>query len=70
MATVKVRVDFCKGCQLCVAVCPKHLLQLSKRLNALGIEPVDVTGKPEECAGCGNCVMMCPEAAIEIKNGK
>ena len=68
MATVSVRVDFCKGCRLCVKVCPKHMLQLTKRLNAMGVQPVDVTGKADDCAGCMNCVLMCPEAAIEIEN--
>ena len=66
MPTVKVRADFCKGCRLCVKVCPRHLLELTTKLNALGIQPVEVTQLDKECSGCLSCVLMCPEAAIEI----
>lgn len=26
----------CKGCELCVAVCPKHILELGSEVNAKG----------------------------------
>jgi len=66
MAIVKIRADYCKGCQLCIEVCPKHLLAVTDVFNELGIQPVEVVGDADECSGCMSCVLMCPEAAIEI----
>jgi len=66
MPFVKVRTDRCKGCGLCIPVCPVHLLGLMEVLNELGVQPVGVVGDPSECTGCLNCATMCPEAAIEI----
>jgi len=66
MPFVKVNSDRCKGCQLCVAVCPRHLLAVANLLNEIGIQPVEVVGDPAECVGCMSCVLMCPDAAIEI----
>lgn len=68
MAKGKVTIDesYCKGCGLCVDVCPKQVLELSKtRLNSKGYricEPV----KPDECIGCINCAIMCPDSAIKV----
>ena len=66
MAIVKIRTEYCKGCQLCIEVCPKHLLAVADVLNELGVQPVEVVGDASECVGCMSCVLMCPEAAIEI----
>ncbi|RKX72652.1 ferredoxin [candidate division TA06 bacterium] len=56
-----VNTDFCKGCGLCVAFCPKKVLELDK-----------VTGKStpiriEDCIGCKTCENMCPDFAIAVE---
>jgi 2-oxoglutarate ferredoxin oxidoreductase subunit delta len=66
MPIVKVNSNRCKGCQLCIRVCPKHLLGVAQILNELGLQPVEVVGDASQCAGCMSCVLMCPDAAIEI----
>lgn len=66
MAKLKIHVDRCQGCQLCVRFCPKGLLQLTKETNAQGMHPVLFVDEERECRGCLNCVMMCPEVAIEV----
>lgn len=66
MPKVKIRTDYCKGCLLCVSVCPKHLLAPANAINEFGVQPVEVVGDPAECTGCMSCVLMCPDAAIEI----
>ncbi|MFC1452792.1 ferredoxin family protein [Verrucomicrobiota bacterium] len=62
-----VRIDRhrCKGCALCVAVCPRKILGISKTLNRKGYHHAEVL-KPEECVGCGQCAVICPDCAIEI----
>jgi 2-oxoglutarate ferredoxin oxidoreductase subunit delta len=62
----KISVDYkrCKGCFLCVSVCPKNALTPSKELGAKGYEIVHLDG--EKCIGCGSCYRMCPDYCIEI----
>ena len=65
---VTFKSDECKGCELCVAFCPKKLLTPDKStLNKSGIHPVMITDTTE-CVGCMNCVMMCPDAIITIES--
>ena len=41
---LEIAVDRCKGCGLCVDVCPKHVLALDESVvNALGYHPVRLT---------------------------
>ncbi len=55
----------CKGCGLCVSVCPKNVLQISEEINAKGYFPV-YQALPEDCNFCATCCMMCPDVAITI----
>jgi len=74
---IKIRKTFCKGCELCLTVCPRHVLKLSKDVNEHGF--YFAMPAKNTCAGCRQCAIICPEAAIEIykkvrgsqlKNGK
>lgn len=59
--------EVCKGCGLCVTVCPKNIVALDKeRLNSKGYNPAGVT-EIEKCIGCAFCAMICPDCAIEVK---
>ena len=59
--TVKVDESLCKGCALCIPVCPKGLLRIaSERFNARGVHPAEL------CTGCELCAVACPEAAITV----
>lgn len=55
----------CKGCGLCVAVCPKNVLEMSENVNAMGYFPV-CQARPEDCIFCTLCCMMCPDVAITV----
>lgn len=67
MKKKKIRIfpEKCKGCMLCIEVCPKKLLKVSEHVNERGMRYV-VIERPEECTGCGMCYMMCPDSGIEI----
>ena len=56
----------CKGCLLCVAVCPKHIIRQSTRLNRLGYRVAEQGEHPEQCLGCASCAIMCPDMAIRV----
>ncbi|MBP7147333.1 MAG: 4Fe-4S dicluster domain-containing protein [Acidobacteria bacterium] len=56
---VEVCADECKGCLLCVSVCPAHCLEVTAALNKQGYHPVAYTG--EGCTACGFCFYACPE---------
>jgi len=55
----------CKGCGLCVSVCPKDVLEISNKINMKGYYPA-YQARPEECIVCAMCCMMCPDVAITI----
>jgi 2-oxoglutarate ferredoxin oxidoreductase subunit delta len=57
--------DRCKGCGLCIAVCPKKVLEISKEVNSKGYFPA-YQARPEDCVFCSTCCIMCPDVAISI----
>ena len=54
-----IRERWCKGCNVCVSFCPKHVLAL--RNGKVFAE------RPDQCIGCRLCELRCPDYAIEIK---
>ncbi|MFC1935661.1 ferredoxin family protein [Chloroflexota bacterium] len=65
---VYVDGEYCKGvdeCGICVWICPKHVFDVSARLNTRGIRPPEVV-RIEDCTGCENCMVCCPDLAIVV----
>lgn len=54
--------QWCKGCGICVAFCPKKVLVLEK-------DKVKIQN-PENCIYCGQCEQRCPDYAIYVKEGE
>jgi len=57
---------YCKGCNLCVDVCPEKIMELDMdKLTAKGYHPAVCTDL-EKCILCLQCATMCPDVAITI----
>lgn len=67
MAKVTFKTDVCKGCGLCIDVCPKGILKLSDtELNVKGHHPA-VCVDNDACVGCAACAIMCPDCVITVE---
>ena len=67
MAKLTFNEDRCKGCGLCVSVCPKKILQLSEtRFNKEGYSTVECTDMTQ-CIACAMCATMCPDVVIRVE---
>ena len=64
----------CKGCHLCIEVCPNGVIEVDESLNAKGYAPAlfkENTNEGEKgCIGCAQCALVCPEVAIEVYRAK
>lgn len=68
--TVIFKQDICKGCGLCVSVCPAHILDMDDQtLNRKGYHPVTIV-EPDKCTGCAICALMCPDEVITVERVK
>jgi 2-oxoglutarate ferredoxin oxidoreductase subunit delta len=75
-----INTERCKGCGLCVTVCPKGGIVISKQSNKSGYfpaQPAPSVARSEQsrtvegasnadCTGCCLCAIICPEAIIEV----
>ncbi|WP_022852092.1 4Fe-4S dicluster domain-containing protein [Limisalsivibrio acetivorans] len=55
---VKVIVEYCKGCEICVELCPTQVLEM-KDFKA---HVADL----DKCIACMMCELRCPDFAIEV----
>lgn len=61
---IKIDTERCKGCGLCIVVCPKKTIRASDVSNKNGYFPAQCSNG--ECTGCAMCAIICPEAIIEV----
>jgi 2-oxoglutarate ferredoxin oxidoreductase subunit delta len=62
--TVKIDVETCKGCELCIESCPQESLAMSKEINTKGYHYAVLV--QDNCTGCINCALVCPDAVITV----
>jgi 2-oxoglutarate ferredoxin oxidoreductase subunit delta len=62
---IEVNELYCKGCGLCISVCPQDALELDQEhLTPKGYHPVALVS--DQCTGCGLCAVVCPDAALTV----
>ncbi len=67
--TINILLHYCKGCEICVEVCPKNVLRMvvaSDRWEGTMVEVIDI----DACNACLLCENQCPDFAIECRNVK
>ena len=62
---VVFREDRCKGCEVCISVCPQDCIVLDNHINKLGYRPATVTDQAL-CTSCSLCAKACPDAVISV----
>lgn len=72
MAKIKgdivIDIERCKGCQLCVPVCPNDTIAMSDKVNAKGFKYAFKA--KDNCIGCANCAIVCPDGVITVYKKK
>ncbi len=73
---VKNRPNYCKGCNICVLVCPMKVFGEGKEVSERGYYPPRVLS-PEKCpnfkrktkrnAVCEICILSCPDQALYLE---
>jgi 2-oxoglutarate ferredoxin oxidoreductase subunit delta len=66
MPQIRIEMDLCKGCELCVKACPQGVLALGMEINAKGYFYARVR-EQMKCIGCRLCAISCPDVAIEMR---
>ena len=63
---LEIATERCKGCGLCVAACPRHVLALEPiSVNGHGYHPVLLTDA-RACTSCALCARICPDTAFTV----
>ena len=67
MPRIIVSELYCKGCGLCVEVCPQKIIELDpEKLTSKGYHPAMLTDE-SQCTACTFCALICPEVAITVE---
>lgn len=62
---VFVNENACKGCGICIAMCPVKILALSEDFNDMGVRYPRVLDQAK-CVSCKNCMIYCPDFAMVV----
>ena len=67
MPKVTFNEERCKGCKLCITVCPKKIVEMDvEKLNLKGFHPAGVK-EMDKCIGCAFCATICPDCVITVE---
>lgn len=65
MERVIIDRECCKGCELCIDVCPRSVLVMSDDFNRSGYH-YSVPEHKDKCNSCTFCAIMCPDVCIQV----
>jgi 2-oxoglutarate ferredoxin oxidoreductase subunit delta len=68
MPKIEINPNWCKGCYICVDVCPRKVLEIDQTTFQKGRHPV-LVARLEDCTVCRQCELLCPDLAIIVSNG-
>ncbi|MCI7145419.1 MAG: 4Fe-4S binding protein [Clostridiales bacterium] len=66
MASITIDRKCCKGCNICLTVCPKNIFIRSKFRNDYGTAMPGIKNS-DSCVRCRMCERMCPDGAIDVE---
>jgi formate hydrogenlyase subunit 6/NADH:ubiquinone oxidoreductase subunit I len=58
MLRMEIREEACRGCEMCVDVCPTRALVMDTASRKARVQTV------EDCIACLSCSILCPSGAI------
>lgn len=71
MLKVIFKEEMCKGCGLCIEVCPMKVISLGDKINVNGYKSAIISeDKASMCIGCVSCAKACPHCAITVEEHK
>lgn len=62
MPKIKVTEKGCRGCTLCVEICPVDVFEFNEERSLAEVKT------PDDCIGCLSCYYVCPSQCIEISD--
>lgn len=66
MSGIEIHAEYCKGCGLCVSVCPKKIIVIQKEKRSEKGYFTAVCTDQSKCVSCAACAVICPDCAIII----
>jgi 2-oxoglutarate ferredoxin oxidoreductase subunit delta len=63
---IHINENLCKGCGICIRLCPNKVLNRSEELSSSGIY-LPIALYEDKCTGCRICEDHCPDMAIFIE---
>ncbi|MFX0134419.1 MAG: 4Fe-4S dicluster domain-containing protein [Candidatus Hodarchaeota archaeon] len=61
-----LQFDRCKGCNLCIEVCPRKILKMGDQLNKRTQYPPVLINDDAKCTFCQECEINCPDYSIYV----
>jgi 2-oxoglutarate ferredoxin oxidoreductase subunit delta len=62
---ISIDDQVCKGCFLCLEVCPNRVLRKGEKRSRGGY-PMPQVADLDKCAGCFLCEWICPDLALTV----
>jgi len=60
MPEIQLDADSCRGCRLCLDICPVEVFGFNEADEKARVE------KPEDCIACLSCSYLCPSGTIVL----